>query len=279
MLDFSHIINSQQDIKIFYNTGTWQTWTRPRKCEYIYIICIGGGAGGSGGGTSNNTVSSPGGGGAITRGLFNSNLLPDDLYVNVGIGGKGGVSTSLGENATKSYVSMRPNITASNIILTSGNAAASAGNTENIATIANMVFSSLGTFMSAAGATVDAYGTDVFPFDSSVITPGAYGGVYFTSGQINYPGSNIVETTISPLIEGGAAAVGSGNGGRGADGITSWKPFFSLGGAGGGSANLGIGGDGGNGGIGSGGGSGGAGSIAGGKGGDGGDGLVIMITF
>ena len=276
MLDFSHIVNSQQDIKIFYNTGTWQTWTRPRKCEYVYIICIGGGAGGSGGFIGTGRPGNGGGGGAITRGLFNSNLLPDDLYVNVGIGGKGGVSTSLGENATKSYVSMRPNITASNIILTSGNSAANNVSSENIATIANMVFSSLGTFISTPGATVITE-NNIEPFDASVLTPGCSGGFY--SGTTNLPGYSIIETTISPLIEGGAAAVGSGNGGKGADGITSWKPFFSLGGAGGGGSYLGIGGNGGNGGFGSGGGNGGNGSVAGGKGGDGGDGLVIMIAF
>ena len=52
MLDLSHIPNSQQDIKIFYaNEGTraYQTWQKPRKCSFIYILSIDGAAGGNSG--------------------------------------------------------------------------------------------------------------------------------------------------------------------------------------------------------------------------------------
>jgi hypothetical protein len=46
MLDLSHIPNSQQDVQIFYSNGVtnaWQTWQKPRKCNYVWIMCIGGG--------------------------------------------------------------------------------------------------------------------------------------------------------------------------------------------------------------------------------------------
>ena len=49
MLDLSHIPNSQQDIQIFQANGSaWQTWRKPKKCNYVYIMCIGGGGGGAG---------------------------------------------------------------------------------------------------------------------------------------------------------------------------------------------------------------------------------------
>jgi hypothetical protein len=278
MLDLTHIVNSQQDIKIYQNNGTWQTWTRPRKCQYAYIICIGGGAGGDGGTTVTNQAAFGGGSGALTRILLNANLIPDTLYIRVGEGGAGAISGGTPENGSKSYVSFLPNVTANNIVVTSGNVAAQPSIGESIAVLSNMVFSSLGSFISVAGY-ADNTLNNIDPFNNTLVTPGGAGGIFYTATLESFPGISINQTALSSLISGGEGAIGSGNAGHGADGITSWKPFFSLGGAGGGSAYAGIGGNGGNGGIGSGGGGGGGGSVAGGKGGDGGDGLVMIIAF
>jgi hypothetical protein len=52
MIDLFNIPNSQQDVKIFYTNGTtnaWQTWQKPRKCQWVWIMCIGGAGGGAGG--------------------------------------------------------------------------------------------------------------------------------------------------------------------------------------------------------------------------------------
>ena len=93
MLDLSHIPNSQQDVRIFNSisgSNSWQTWNKPRKCNYVYIMCIGGGGGGgSGASLVTNTVNSGGGSGAVTRALYNAQQLPDTLYVQVGLGGAG----------------------------------------------------------------------------------------------------------------------------------------------------------------------------------------------
>ena len=286
MLDLSHIPNSQQDIQIFYANGTaWQTWRKPRKCSYVWIMCIGGGSGGGGGQGPFDTVGGNGGGsGAVARALINSQQLPDILYVQVGRGGAGGANLTNGSAGTRSWVSLLPvtSIIAQNIVLGSGGGVGAGGTTgtglasagESAITTSSASFATLSNFISTAGRPSTAF--DGFsdwlpnnPLTSSIVCPGAGANLGGTYGSI-------LATSISPLIPAGANGVG-GNGGNG---ITSWKPFYSLGGAGGGNATSGNGGNGGNGGIGSGGG--GGGSATGGtpgKGGDGGDGLVVIISF
>jgi hypothetical protein len=273
MLDLSFIPNQQQDIKIYYGDGgAWQTWQKPRKCNYVWIMCIGGGAGGSS--SFGNFYTNYGGSGAVTRALFNATLLPDSLYIQVGIGGAGAIGTNAvvsGGTGTRSFISLLPSTTAAtNIIMASGNVAASTAG-ETALTSTGATFITLANFISTVGATQPA--SDVTPLSSQITCPGAW-----QNGQTTAAGASILSTSISPLIQGGASVV-SGTGGNGADGITSWKPFYSLGGAGGGGSQNGIGGKGGDGGIGSGGGTGGAGTIAGGNGGKGGDGLVVIISF
>jgi len=294
MLDLSHIPNNQENIKVFYSTGianAWQTWQKPRKCQYVWIMCIGG-AGGGAGGFGANSVYSPGGAsGAVTRALFNASHLPDTLYVQVGLGGAGGTSNQSGSAGTKSNVSILPNTTATNVVLASGTTAAvggtntganSAGETAMTTTVA--AFASLANFIStlgvtSVGSTTLPSGPNITPFSSQLVTQGAAGGAGETNA-IN--GASILSSSITPLISGGIGTIVSGSiGGNGADGITSWKPFFSTGGAGGGNSVSGSGGKGGNGGIGSGGGAGGGfkSGFTGGVGGKGGDGLVVIISF
>lgn len=300
MLDLSHIPNNQENIKIFYSNGianAWQTWQKPRKCQWVWIMTIGGGAGGAGGfGTWNLLGVNGGGSGAVTRALFNASHLPDTLYVQVGLGGVGGLGAitnggagEAGSSGNKSNVSMLPNIIAANVILSSGNTAAvggepitgasSAGETAMTATVA--AFATLANFISTVGraSTVISGNTgDVTPLTSQIVSAGAGG------GMANTPAGSIFSSSISPLIPGGAGTSTVGiDGGNGGNGITSWKPFFSTGGSGGGSSASGSGGIGGNGGIGSGGGGGGSTSsiptYTAGRGGKGGDGLVVIIAF
>ena len=277
MLDLSHIPNSQQDIQVFYaNGGAWQTWRKPRKCKYVWIMCIGGGAGGANGGTSNNTVGSPGGPGAVTKALFNAFLLSDILYVQTGLGGAGGIVGSPGGNGSKSYVSLQPSLIVQNLILTSGSVVAGSGSAETAASQGNMIFSSLGNFTSTAGPANS--NSDINPLTSTIVTQGGAGAFKdSTVPSVTQPRS-IFASSLSPLISAGVSST-TIDGTNGSNGYTSWKPFFSTGGAGGGSSTVGVGGNGGNGGIGSGGGSGGPGQIVGGDGGKGGDGLVVIISF
>jgi hypothetical protein len=295
MLDLSHIPNSQQDVQIFHANGsTWQTWQKPRKCNYVYIMCVGGGGGGGGGNNLSNYVWVSGGGsGAVSRALYNAQQLPDRLYVQVGLGGAGGApgvaSQGIsGSPGTRSVVALQPIslIAAQNLVAISGNAAATGGNYspgsvgETGSAQATATFYVLSNFISTPGVGNSNPGNgtgfgNITPFTSQITTPGGGG---FTQPAAT-AGASILATSITPLISGGAGSTTANPAGNGADGITSYKPFYSLGGAGGGSATASIGGNGGNGGIGSGGGGGGAGSSGGGTGGRGGNGLVIIISF
>ena len=141
----------------------------------------------------------------------------------------------------------------------------------------------LTNFISIAGIASTLTGAsqppNITPLTSQIVMAGGVGAPYDGTATA-FNGASISATSISPLIAGGIG--GTTLGGNGADGYTSWQPFFSTGGAGGGNATTagGVAGNGGNGGIGSGGGNGGNANFGtAGRGGDGGDGLVIIITF
>ena len=124
MLDLSHIPNSQQDIQIFNANGSaWQTWRKPKKCNYVYIMCIGGAGGGAGGSTSIIQAGSGGGSGAVVRALYNAQQLSDILYIQVGLGGAGGLVAANGSAGTRSWVALQPAIVAQNMVAASGQTA------------------------------------------------------------------------------------------------------------------------------------------------------------
>jgi len=303
MLDLSHIPNSQQDIKIFYaNQGNfgYQTWQKPRKCSFIYIISIDAGGGGSSGyrlPTSTGFVSMAGGAsGGVTRALLNSNLVPNILYIKVGKGGTGGASFTSGQGSNDGTAGESSGVFVSSQLSSQGTTAqsvsfiggassnnggigAGAASGTPASTLSNNYLIGLTNFISLEG--INSTGqtlSDISPLTSQIVTAGCSGGNISGGSPVN--GASISATSISPLIAGGIG--GTTLGGNGANGYTSFQPFFSTGGAGGGNSTTpgGVAGNGGNGGIGSGGGSGGSSNQGtSGKGGDGGDGLVIIITF
>lgn len=301
MLDLFNIPNSQEDVQIFNTTvSAWQTWQKPRKCNYVWIMSVGGGAGGqsgnvaSGSASSNNTQG--GGSGAVTRALYNAQQLPDRLYVQVGVGGAGGAPTltntsNQGSSGTRSLVSLQPVILFTNLVAASGNIAAPGGfvNTtsagETISGQNVVVFYTLSNFLSTQGAACTFLTprpiANIAPLSSQITCQGAQGGGGVTLTPTATNGGSISQTVYTPLIQGGLGTLSpSTNGGNGDNGVTVWKPFLSTGGAGGGNSDLGNGGKGGDGGIGSGGGGGGSCSSGqSGAGGKGGNGLVIIVSF
>jgi hypothetical protein len=297
MIDLFNIPNSQDNTSIFYANGSaWQTWRKPRKCNYVFMMAIGGGAGGAGGlqnAAANMAVGGPAG--AITRALFNSSNLPDILYIQVGLGGRGGIPNNSGAAGNRSFISLSSSTIATNVIMASGTAGAvggpsGAGSSVLGETAFNSAvgnFITLSTFISTIGNPTPLYTSsiiDITPLTSQITCPGAGGGgVSNLSPRTVFDGSSINATSFSPRISGGTSFTGSTAATNGDNGYTSWKPFFSTGGAGGGCSYSGTSGNGGKGGIGSGGGAGGvsytsAGGVAG-NGGDGGDGLVIIVSF
>lgn len=309
MIDLFNIPNSQQYVQIFYaNSGNtaYQTWVKPRKCNFLYILSIDGGGGGSSGVSTilnASRVNTCGGGsGTATRALINSSFIPDILYIKVGKGGKGGVNTSgggvvlnVGNVGESSGVFCLPNVSSqSNINQASsffggstsaqGGGSATGVNGTAASLAANNYLIGLTNFISptgiaSVGGTITTQPANINPLSSHIVTAGCAGAPYDGTATA-FSGGGINSSSISPLIAGGIG--GTTIGGNGDDGFTSWKPFFSTGGAGGGNATTsgGVAGNGGNGGIGSGGGAGGNANFGtSGKGGDGGDGIVIIISF
>ena len=93
------------NLQIFTQSGFWY---KPQGITMVHIFAVGGGAGGGGGQVYTAGVGGGGGsgGGSAASGkiIFPAKLLPDILYVNVGVGGLGGASISNGSNGTASYV-------------------------------------------------------------------------------------------------------------------------------------------------------------------------------
>jgi hypothetical protein len=283
-------------VREFFATGatTFQTWVKPQGCTMVYMLAIGSGSGGAGGATGAAGTGRVGGGGgaggAQSRLLIPAFLLPDILYVQVGLGGLGGAGGASGTAGQRSLI-LRTNAAAAanhNVVLASGNAVATAGTAagaagagETVSAQAQSAYIGLGLFVSVAGATGaaggavgGAVGGSVTQFAQSMTCGGAGGGSTPVANT-NNAGGNITAVGVYPVISGGIAG-----GGTGADGYSVFIPsFYTAGGAGGGSnGSAGVGGAGGNAGIGSGGGGGGAG-VTGGAGGRGGDGYVCIVSW
>jgi hypothetical protein len=270
----------------------FQIWQKPRSCNFVYITVIGGGGGG---GSSSNVSGNGGGGGgggssSITHILIPSTLLPDTLYIQVGLGGAGGTAGGDGSSGGQSYVSIRPSISFIDTIIRTSDAPPLGGNGGTTFTQTSGNLSSLGIWKSIGG---DAGGAGGFASNGSTKTalansPLCGGGGGAGKSASNFAGGSILAGGVLGRVAGGSG--GGGNGGKGLITITpnlltyssTEFPFATTGGSGGGS-NTTIGGGGGNGGAGEiGSGGGGSGAIDGGTGrvgGKGGDGIVIITSF
>lgn len=298
MLGNLNIPNNQLSTQVFYSSSSattqWQLWNKPMGCTFVYFMVIGGGgAGGSGAGRTGG--GGGGGGGAsstITTGFFQSSLLPDILYIQVGIGGK-----TNGASGTLSYVSVLPNNIAINVLLTSGLSVASGGGSSSSASggaggnvgsvFTSTILSNLGVVETVVGQAGGAGGSSV---QASSLVPqniisGGAGGSGYSNIPTYFQGGSISSSGFVSTVIGGTSSVTTG--GTGSNGylslipttnLSNRIPFISTGGAGGGSGGS-RGGDGGNGSYGSGGGGGGAGAVTNGSGngGKGGDGIVIIV--
>lgn len=327
MLDVSHIPSEYgSNIQIFKATSvvagvTWQAWTKPRGASMIHIMLLGGGGAGSAGAANAASTAAGGGGGgsaAQSIAIFPAHVLPDILYVSVGVGGVG-TANATGTSGIASYVSLRPLSTPVNHLLmqaNGGSAPASrptnatagvAGAAGTVTTIANCPGAGLGQF---------AWGTSA----TNVSLLGQIGAVGGTTGA----GVNITLPVTGLLVTGGASGAGLGGvnsagslgggwtvpaggfffpasftqiaatntnapGNMGSNGFSFLnKMFYHYGGTGGGSGGLAAsgaatasGGAGGAGGIGCGGGGGGGGftGATNGQGGNGGDGICIITCW
>ena len=315
-MDFLNLPNKSLYNKIFYAdvSNHWQVWTKPSTINFVYMYVIGSGATGGGGRTGGNNQGGGGGGGgssSITTALYPASLIPDTLYVNVGVGVAGPGAGTGGNSGALSYVSIQPSTLLIYVLAQSGNVAASggfggtntgsgsgAGGTAGTAwTYTNSPLASMGMITSIGGQSGSAGGTNtpsagVNLVPSLPVTGGSGGGGVSISGANVFGGGDITGSGFLPTIPGGTANGTTTDIRGGKSGFMGIKPttesYLNLpmlytGGSGGGaqgSTTIAVGGNGGPGSYGSGGGGGGASyGSTGGSGGRGGDGLVIITCW
>jgi hypothetical protein len=314
-MDILNLPNKSLYHKVFYATTStnWQTWTKPSNINFVYMYVIGAGGAGGGGRTGGNNSGGGGGGGAsssITVALYPAFLLPDTLYISVGIGSNGAAAGTGAASGVLSYVSIRSSTSPIFIVAQSGDAAAGGGGggTNSVSgsgvggtagtrwTYTNYPLANMGMITSvngqgggAGGANTPTDGTSITP--SLPVTGGAGGGGVSISGANTRAGGDIIGSGFLPSILGGnadgstAALIGGKSGFNGINPTTESYlnlPMVYTGGSGGGSKGVSaaVGGIGGRGSYGSGGGGGGASyASTGGSGGRGGDGLVLISCW
>jgi hypothetical protein len=284
-------------------------WSKPKGTNFIYGLIIGAGSGGGGGYSMGAGTTGGGGGGGTPGGIIQfiqpSYLVPDTLYVTVGVGGAGGAAGNAGGFSTNlsglwyqgygvlANTTTRTYYAFANSSMSGAQsggagliAAGGAGGTAaTLSTISNQPgIMGLSNWLQPSALTGFA-GTLIAGTDATFAgrANGGAGGGGVTSGTALAGGNVLGPTTSGQSIWSrnlsGGPNTGTSAQRAGENGITLFDPtFFSLPGAGGGANASGTGGAGGKGGIGCGGGGGGAGTT-GGAGGDGGDGLVILVCW
>jgi hypothetical protein len=282
---FDLTANPQKQTIIYPNGEAMQTWQKPSGATFVYMFAVGGGGGGGGGQTDAAGTNRGGGGGgalgAYWTAMFSAFLVPNTLYIQVGLGGAGGPAQTNGSDGTPTYILASPVAEQKRALLFTGyggggvGATGSSGGTGGAITgTTNSLFSSQGITINQSGlvgtngGSSSGGGTSHTP-SGNIFTPGC-GGAGTDTANTNRAGANINSVGIYTLISGGTLTVADGQGS-----FMLWKPFWSPGGAGGASRGTTAGGNGGNASFGSGGGGGGAGTT-GGTGGKGGNGLVIF---
>jgi hypothetical protein len=284
----------QQRVWIYSNrTAPFLTWNKPPGINFVQIIAIGAGGGGGGGRANDDTALIYGGvggsNGAYSVCFYPASLLPDIIYIQLGLGGTGGAGSGIGVNGGSgtnggvTYVTWYPSITTSAYALLValggtggvGGDTAGRGGAAAAAAVAStsIPISQIGNRVSLGG--IASTGNSL-PADITAnyrTTPGTTGGRWgsgastFAAASITYPAGDYV---LQPVPGGG------NNTGRSGTSLVSFDDLIFTGGTGGSVNRTGTAGNGGNGGPGCGGGGGAAGNVIGSNGGRGGDGLVII---
>ena len=291
MLDLSNIPGQKRETFILYATGNWQAWTKPRNAKFIEIFCLGGGGGGSIQivGTGARAGGLGGGAGGIVRGIIPAFLLPDTIYILVGKGGAGAVSSSntSGGNGNISYIGLQPSTSEQTLICKSSTSTPSNSTVgATISTVSLSAFGNLGLFTAIAGVGASTGGSNPSgplpgasqaALATSLVTGGAGGGAKQSASFASGGSITSASAILTTQVNGGVTDAQNGDSGYG-----TLQPFCGTGGAGGAGrqGDSGLGGNGGNGWYGCGGGGAGASTnFTGLRGGNGGDGLVIITVI
>lgn len=285
----------QQRVWIYSNrTAPYIAWNKPAGINFVQIIAVGAGGGGGGGRANDDSALIYGGAGGSNGGFticfYPASLLPDVLYINLGLGGAGGAGGGIGVNGGTgtaggiTYVTWYPSIvTTSYFILNANGGSGGGGGTTTVggaaAAAGGIASTTLGLSQIGNRSIVGGQsGGDRSTLTDATInyrtSVGYSGGRWGTSTNtfaaqgIAYPAGNYA---LQPIPGGGNNTGGSGTN------LSSFIDLIFTGGTGGSVNRTGTAGPGGNGGPGCGGGGGAAGNVVGSNGGRGGDGLVIIV--
>jgi len=283
MIDYQNLPNNSTVDWFMQPTATNEvhTWTKPSGCNFVYMIAVGaGGAGGVGSSGAINTARNGGGSGAsggLQTLLVPAFLIPDTLFIKVGIGGTG-VGVAGGSTIISAY---RVSSVTEYLLNASGGNSANAfiGGTSTGQVVTSSTLGTIGKWQGVS--TIAGVNSNIDQTFNFFLTAGAAGGLVFMGAST--PGRSILsaygQTSAVAVVQGGASVPNAVLGQNDASsGFFIPKRFAFYGGAGGGGSNNGVGGRGGKGGPGCGGGGGGAG-ITGGTGGTGGDGFAVIISY
>ena len=277
--------------------NSWQSWTKPAGCSWIYIYCQASGGGGGRPPDGDGAGAGGGGSGGTTRMLLPAFTVPDILYVRPGEGGFGATTANTaGSTGISSFVSTAPSTASANILVshvgggggaavtTAGLAGGSAS--QGMPTLGVSLFNTIVGVAGSNGGSNGVDGVDITQTASSLTTGGTGGG-----GTGNR-GGNIINGFVYPTITSSSGQDGRNGFQLGTildPGLKSFPMIFSggTGGAGGDGTGGGNRYNGGKGSYGGGGGGGGAGVSTGagptpraaGNGGDGGDGFILIGAF
>ena len=196
---------------------------------------MGAGAAGGSGAVSTGTVSGGAGGntGGLVKATFPAILIPDTLFIQVGLGGIGNI-TGTGGSGGISYVSIAPtgSIALPQTLVVASSTTVGLGGTGGSGTGANppsaptatttavAPFLSLGIFTALAGvqggsALVGAAGTNINALGSTIVTGGAGGGGKTNIAQ--FDGGSILSASVilTSNVNGGASGTNAGGNGYG----------------------------------------------------------------
>jgi hypothetical protein len=203
------IPTENKKVDFFCASGTsselnWFTWVKPSNIKMVEFLIQG--AGGGGGRTANGSSGNGGKGGSsgsLIKAYIPAALLPNILYLNVGIGGKGATTASTtGANGGSSFLCTEP-ITTSFIFKSVGGNGGGSASSGGLAPTSQSVFSGFAS---------------QFIYQ---ILPGLAGSNGATS--VNTPGSNFAYLASASITSGGA---GGGNG-TGSGGGSSGNGFHA----------------------------------------------------
>ena len=147
------------NVQIFYGGSgeDAKDWVKPQGASFVWFTLIGAGGGG-------DTVTAGGGSGAVSNFMCPAFLIPDELSIQIGAGGKNGAAGGTTAIYYRSKAAYGPLLSASG---GAGGASSSGG-----AAVAANYFTAMGFYQSIAGQ--NGSGSSISPSNTTFLSGGAW---------------------------------------------------------------------------------------------------------